>query len=261
MIKLRLTMLNVLCLCLCMCLCLSAYSVAQTITIYSYHNHPPFVTGQNSGLTFELARQLNEQAGDRYFFKVSIVPHERLNYLLKDWIRGACPNSDCKQNWIVPWVNPKWGFIKGGYDNYLWHEQFKDSNVILSRASERWTYLGPSSIKGLLFAGMRGHHYLEIDDFVASGDIKRIDGNRERDNILKLLYQRVDVTLLPASTVAYLLENDPKIKAQAKQIKINDKKHHKYMRYIMLPESRTSLLAFVKNIKLKELSFNSKSSL
>jgi hypothetical protein len=204
------------------CFCLSNMVAAQqeAITIYSYHNHPPFVTGKKSGLTYELAKQLNKQAAGRYLFEVSIIPRSRLNFYLKDWIQGACPNSECKQNWLVPWVNPKWGFIKGLRDNYLWHEQFSDANVIISRAHESWGYISPASLKGLVFAGMRGHHYVGIDDLVKSGDIKRIDGNRERDNLSKLLLQRVDATSLPRSTMAYLLENDPEIKAQAEQFKM-----------------------------------------
>jgi polar amino acid transport system substrate-binding protein len=235
-------------------LCLSTTVAAQQekITLYSYHNHPPFVTGINSGLTYELAKQLNKQASGRYLFEVSIIPRSRLNHYLKDWIHGACPNSECKQNWLVPWVNPKWGFIRGSRDNYLWHQQFTDANVIISRANESWNYISPASLKGLVFAGMRGHHYVGIDDLVKTGDIKRIDGNRERDNLFKLLHRRVDATLLPRSTMAYFLENDPEIKEQAEQFKIGNEKHHVYIRHIMLPETRSDLLSLIKNMPLKE---------
>lgn len=238
------------------CFCLSRTVAAQQeiITIYSYHNHPPFVTGINSGLTYDLAKQLNKQAAGRYFFKVSIVPRSRLNHYLKDWIQGTCPNSKCKQNWLVPWVNPKWGFIQGSRDHYLWHKQFSDANVIISRAHESWNYLSPASLKGLVFAGMRGHHYVGIDDLVKTGDIKRIDGNRERDNLFKLLHRRVDATLLPRSTMAYLLVNDPEIKVQAEQFKIGDEKHNAYVRHIMLPETRGDLFSLLKSIPLKDSS-------
>ena len=242
------------------CLCLSSVVTAkpETVTIYSYHNHPPFVTGPDSGLTYELARQLNEQAAGRYLFQVSIVPRNRLNHFLKGWIQGVCPSSECKQDWLVPWVNPKWGFIKGSRNNYLWHKLFSDANVIVSRASDPLVYLSPASLKGLVFAGMRGHHYVGIDDLVKTGEIKRIDGNRERDNLLKILHKRVDATVLPASTMEYLLANDQGIKMQAEQFKVGDKKHQSYVRQIMLPETRNDLLILLKSIKLQELSASNK---
>ncbi|MFT5708069.1 MAG: polar amino acid transport system substrate-binding protein, partial [Oceanospirillaceae bacterium] len=240
-------------------LCLSniAFAKAEVITLYSYHNHPPFVTGANSGLTFELARQLNEQAAGRYLFQVSIVPRSRLNYYLKGWIKGECPSHECEDNWLVPWVNPKWGFIKGLRDNYLWHELFSDENVIVSHASNPWVYKSPESLKELVFAGMRGHRYVGIDDLVKTGDIIRIDGNRERDNLLKILEKRVDATVLPSSTMRYLFKNDLVISKQSRDLKVADTKHQKYIRYAMLPETRNDLLLLLKDIKLKELSLSS----
>jgi len=225
----------------------------ETILIYSYHNHPPFVTGSYKGLTYELAETLNKQAAGRYNFQVSIVPRSRLNYYLKNWIEGNCPEASCEQNWIVPWVNPKWGFIRGTRDNYLWHPLFTDSNVIVSLVTDSFIYNNPQSLKGRVLAGMRGHRYVGIDELVTSGEVTRIDGNRERDNIMKVLVNRVTATLLPASTMQYLLTNDKEIKAKAEQLKLADEKHQIYVRHLMLPETRTDLMQLIQAIPVQQL--------
>lgn len=231
---------------------MSQISVAgtETISVYSYHNHPPFVTGPDSGLTFDLVKELNRKAKGKAKFKVKIVPRSRLNHNLKGWINGSCPDKGCKQNWVVPWVNPKWGFIKGGRDNYLWHELFVDSNVIISRRNDDLDYTGPQSLKGRVLAGMRGHRYVGIDDLVQSGDIQRIDGNYERDNIIKLLHSRADATLLPESTINYFLARDREIQQQAAKLKIAEQHHQRYTRFIMLPETRRDLLEIVQGSAL-----------
>lgn len=230
-----------------------AASSAEQVMLYSYHNHPPFVTAKGQGLTYDLADKLNVLAAGKYQFQVKIVPRGRLNLLLKDWISGKCPTTDCSQQWLVPWVNPKWGFIRGESDNYLWHSLFTDSNVIVSNTDTAFTYEEPASLKGLVLAGMRGHRYVGIDELVASGDITRIDGNRERDNLLKVLHKRVTATLLPNSTMQYLLSNDPSIKQQASQFKISATKHQLYQRFIMLPGNREDLLTLLKSADISQL--------
>lgn len=234
------------------CMLVTQFVVAapETVTVYSYHNHPPFVTGPDSGYTFDLVQQLNRKADGKVRFKVSIVPRSRLNHYLKAWISGKCPDAGCKQNWMVPWVNPKWGFVKGGRDNYLWQELFTDSNVIVSRSEDAFEYTGPESLKGRVLAGMRGHRYVGIDDLVKTGDINRIDGNYERDNIIKLLRDRADATLLPASTVKYYLERDAEIRDEAPNLKVADKRHQIYTRFVMMPETREDLLKIVSDLEL-----------
>lgn len=226
-----------------------AFATPETITIYSYHNHPPFVTGENKGLTYELADRLNGQATGKFQFQVRIIPRGRLNHYLKDWIAGSCPGPSCRQDWIVPWVNPKWGFIKGKRDNYLWHALLSDANVIVSRKKDEWRYLTPESLTGRVLGGMLGHRYVGIDALVQAGEIKRIDGNRERDNLLKVLHKRVDATLLPESTINYLLQNDPEIQRHADDFRVAEQKHQSYMRYIMLPEQRRDLFEVLDTVE------------
>lgn len=223
---------------------------AETINIYSYHNHPPFVTGKEQGWTYQLAKSLNQIAGNKVHFKVQIVPRSRLNHYLKGWIQGECPAEQCRQDWIVPWVNPKWGFIKGERNNYSWLELFEDSNAILTLKDNPIRYNGPESLKGHTLAGMRGHRYVGIDALVERGEVIRIDGNRERDNILKLLRGRVDATLLPTSTINYLLQQDRELNAAGDKLRIAEHKHQIYIRHLMLPETHTDLLDLIKTVNM-----------
>ena len=218
---------------------------AETIHIYSYHNHPPFVTGKGKGLTYELADILRREAGGEYSFEVKILPRPRLNTRIKHWISGQCQQQKCTDNWLIPWVNPKWGFIKGPRDNYLWHELFYDSSSVLSHTDNPIDYQGPASLIGKTIAGMRGHRYIGVDKLVAEGEIRRVDGNKERDNLMKVLMQRVDATLLPTSSANYFLRNDQSIKPSADKIILSDVKQQTFYRYIMLPETRQDLLDLV----------------
>jgi len=229
---------------------IAAADTPEKIMLYSYHNHPPFVTDKNAGLTYDLADKLNTLSAGRYYFEVKIVPRSRLNHFISNWISGECPASQCDNNWLVPWVNPKWGFSKTDASNYLWHPLFTDSNVVVSNTSSDFEYKGPESLKGKVLAGMRGHRYVGIDELVDSGEIIRIDGNRERDNLLKVLKNRVTATLLPQSTMQYLLKNDSVIHKQNNQLKISKQEHQQYKRFIMLPSGREKILTLVQKIPL-----------
>lgn len=229
----------------------STQAATQNVTIYSYHNHPPFVTGEQQGLTFDLAKKLNAEAQGALNFTVKIVPRSRLNHYIKDWIAGTCPAENCNDRWMVPWVNPKWGFIRGERDNYQWQELFTDSNSIVFRSDSQLSYQTPQSLVGLNFGGIRGHRYVGIDDLVNKGKINRIDGNYERDNLIKLLHKRIDATLLPTSAMKYLLKNDETIADSAESLKIANTKHQIYKRFLMMPENRKDLADLAIRVQLK----------
>ncbi|WP_085904185.1 hypothetical protein [Kiloniella majae] len=72
-------------------------SHAAEYEIYSYHNVPPFITGKNEGLSYDLVRYLNKHGNNKFQFKLNIIPRKRLDTLLE-------ANSDI----IVPWVSPEW---------------------------------------------------------------------------------------------------------------------------------------------------------
>jgi polar amino acid transport system substrate-binding protein len=224
---------------------------AETIHVYTYHIHPPFVTGSGVGQTFELTSQLQTIAGDRFDFKVGEVPRSRLNMLLKNWVNGECISNStagCEDNWILLWVNQKWGFGADPQAFFNWVKISEDSNSIISLRKAKIAYESPASLVGFKFGGISGHKYVGIDDLVETGKITRIDGSNERDNILKLYKRRVDVLLLPTSTIRYFMHNDPLISSFTSDLYVAEKKHQEYSRNIMIPKNRTDLLGLIQSL-------------
>lgn len=226
----------------------SRYGITETIDLFTYHNHPPFVTEPGRGLTFDLAQELTKLAQGRYAFTVRVLPRSRLNLQLAPWIQNRCdqPKASCQNNWTVLWVNQAWGFGSAPEKNYRWVELFQDSNAIISLQEHQVDYKNPQSLIGYRFGGMRGHSYMGMETLFKEGKINRIDGNDERQNIFTLLMKRLDVILLPTSTIRYFLTKDKEISKFAQKIYIAPEKHQTYSRNFMVPLPRTDLEQFYK---------------
>lgn len=226
---------------------------AETINVYTYHIHPPFVNSGEKGQTYDLTYDLEKAAGGKYTFQLNMVPRSRLNMLLKQWVAGECypeKRGECHDNWILLWVNQKWGFGPEPEKNFNWVKIVEDSNSIISRQEHKVEYASPDSLIGLNFGGISGHKYVGIDTLAEEGKLRRINGSSERDNILKLYKNRVDVILLPSSTIRYFMFNDPTIKAFADKLYIAPVKHQTYTRHIMIPKSRDDLKQLCKSIDM-----------
>lgn len=166
------------------------------VSIYTYHNHPPFVVEAGKGLSYDLAEYLNRKFKGNPSFKIEVVTRSQLDKLL------GTPDF----NGAVTWVAPEWLKDKDR-TTYLWAGGvMDDANVILSNAKARIDYKDPSSLKGKQFGGISGHKYAGIDDLVAAGAIQREDAEKERNNLRKLEAGRIDATLLPRSTANFLIK-------------------------------------------------------
>jgi hypothetical protein len=227
-------------------------AVSETIDIYTYHNHPPFVTGQARGLSYDLLNMLNEKAGDSYNFALHIIPRARINMITHDWHGGNCPDPDknCKDNWMIIWVNPQWGFGKDPFKTCNYIPIISDSNSIISLIKHKVEYSEPKSLIGLKFGGMLGHKYVGIDDLVQKGLITRIDGIKERDNVFKLIKKRVDVILLPTSTIQYFISKDKIVSMHASELYIAPTTHQEYRRNFMVPKTRVDITKFLESVDL-----------
>lgn len=170
-------------------------ALAETIPVYTYHNHPPFVLEAGKGLSFDFVDALNKKSKGNPSFKLEVVSRAQLDKTV------ATPDF----SGVVAWVSPNW-FKDKDRTTYLWSTQIMDdANVIMSNASKKIEYKDPASLKGSTLGGIVGHKYPGIDEQVASGDIKREDADKERSNLRKLEAGRIDATLLPRSTSKYLL--------------------------------------------------------
>jgi len=222
----------------------------QEVTVYTYHNHAPFIIDKKEGLSHNLIKYLNQNTDGKYNFKLKVIPRNRLNYTLKPWINKQCGvTKECASNWMVLWVNPKWGFGQDSLTNFSWTNLFEDSNAIISSKNNKINYVNPSSLIGKKLAGISGHKYIGIDDLVKEGKINRINGNNEKVNLEKVLANRVDVTLLPSSSFNYYLEND----AHLNNLEKSKIPHQKYMRNIMTTPKNIELVQFLQNLNFSSV--------
>lgn len=205
----------------------SSAFAAGTVSIYTYHNHPPFVLEAGKGLSYELADYLNRKSKGNPTFKIEVVTRPQLDKLL------AAPDF----NGVVAWVAPEWVKDKEKA-TYLWTSAvMEDANVILSPTANRLEYKDPASLKGKNFGGIAGHKYGGIDDLVAAGAIKREDAEKERNNLRKLEAGRIDATLLPRSTANYLLTE----MGLGSKIYVAPTPQSSYMRMILVPKKSPEL--------------------
>ncbi|WP_163830848.1 amino acid ABC transporter substrate-binding protein [Spartinivicinus ruber] len=84
---------------------------------------------------------------------------------------------------------------------------------------------------------------------------KRIDGDHERNNLKILLRGRVDFTLLPTSTINYLVKE----LSLHDQVYLAPKKHTTFHRMFLIPKNRKDIeefltrIAFSNNYKWNEI--------
>jgi len=208
------------------CLASPAFA-AEAVTVYTYHNHPPFVLEAGKGLSYDLADYLTRKSKGASTFKIEVVSRAQLDQLL------ATPDF----KGVVAWVAPEW-FKDKDRTTYLWSTGvMDDANVILSSAKSRIEYKDPASLKGKQFGGIVGHKYSGIDDLVAAGAVKREDAEKERNNLRKLDAGRIDATLLPRSTANYLLTE----MELATKLYVAPTVQSSYTRHILVPKKAPDL--------------------
>ena len=203
---------------------------AETIPIYTYHNGGPFITSANQGLTYELAKYLNEEAQGRWAFPVIKQARLRFNRYVKNADKG-----------IVPWVKPAW-LKKLKLDNDLWSDAyFKDANVIVSRIDKPIDYQGPRSLFGYTIAKVKGAVQVGIDPYIESGDIKEVNTTSFEGHLRMLKGQRADFVSTSLNIAKF---NIAKLGFE-KDLFISIRPIDEYTRHIMVINGRQDLLEFI----------------
>jgi len=209
------------------------------VHVWSYYESLPFKTDSTgAGLSQDLVELLNQQSNSPYDFQLEIIPRIRLDYYLQQ-----------KHPGMVIFVNWKW-MGDSTKQKYLWsHALMKDRNEVVSSTDNPIQYQGPSSLKGLSFAAIRGRRYLGLDTLMEADEIHRRFVNNEGSVLLLLTSGRVQVTSM-AKTL--LMSHIQKHNLQNK-IFISDKPLFTYTRHIMvsknLPEVYEAVQKFTLNIK------------
>jgi polar amino acid transport system substrate-binding protein len=165
------------------------------LTLYSYHQAPPFITGKETGLTYDLANYLTQLSPDLQI-EVLIIPRKRLDRIL----------SNSPQNIIIPWVSPTW-FNKEVKGQFLWSsELMPDASIYIWNNDTHNSFNTPEDLIGHKLGGIRGYRYIGVDPLVTEQQISRSDTNTEKQLIQMVQQQRVDVGIIPFSAAQYLLQ-------------------------------------------------------
>lgn len=229
---------------------ISTMFAQEKVTVYTYHDHAPFIVTKSEGLSYKLIDYLNNNSKGKFNFVLKKVPRSRLNYILKPWINKSCGDTKkCDPNWIVLWVNHKWGFGKDSLENFSWTPLLEDSNAIVSSQEKQIEYTKPEDLIGKKLAGVSGHRYLGIDDLVKSGKITRINGSNEVENLRVTLLNRVDVTLLPYSAFKYYKS----INKEFESLYSSKVPHQKYLRNIMSNTKNSELTNYLNTLDFKDV--------
>ena len=215
-------------------LLLSVPALGETIRLYDYHQHPPFNTGGEAGLSHELVKYLNEKLGGEPRIELWLVNRARL----------ALEMSDPDFDGLVVWVNPAW-VGDPQRERYLWtFPVMRDTNELISSIDKPITYRGPDSLKGLVFGGVEGYRYQGIDEAAAGGELVRHDAKKVKINLDLLVRGRIDVTLVPGSALAFFTH----VPAYEGKLFVSPFPQSSYTRHILLPKSRPELHATLNDI-------------
>ena len=215
-------------------LLLSVPALGETIRLYDYHQHPPFNTGGEAGLSHELVKYLNEKLGGEPRIELWLVNRARL----------ALEMSDPDFDGLVVWVNPAW-VGDPHRERYLWtFPVMRDTNELISSIDRPITYRGPDSLKGLVFGGVEGYRYQGIDEAAAGGALVRHDAKKVKINLDLLVRGRIDVTLVPGSALAFFTH----VPAYEGKLFVSPFPQSSYTRHILVPRSRADLHARLNDI-------------
>lgn len=215
-------------------LLLSVPAQGETLRLYDYHQHPPFNTGGEGGLSHELVKYLNEKLGGEPRIELWLVNRARL----------ALEMSDPDFDGLVVWVNPAW-VGDPQRERYLWtFPVMRDTNELISSIDKSITYRGPDSLKGLVFGGVEGYRYQGIDEAAAGGELVRHDAKKVKINLDLLVRGRIDVTLVPGSALAFFTH----VPAYEGKLFVSPFPQSSYTRHILVPRSRADLHARLNDI-------------
>lgn len=195
---------------------------AESLSVLSYYDYPPFSTGPGHGLTQDLLHLLQERAGPLLPpLQVALMPRRRVAAMVtrSDW-RG-----------FVPWVSPAW-FQDTGRHRFVWTEPLmNDEDLVLSLKSRPVDYQGPASLHGLTLGGVFGHVYPETEAMVTAGTLQRLDSFSQEASLRMLLMGRVEVVFISRSGLASWRKRLPDFDTR---VHVADQPRQRYQRHLLL---------------------------
>ncbi|MDT8989642.1 hypothetical protein RQP54_02060 [Curvibacter sp. APW13] len=213
-------------------------SGAVTVRLMSQYDYPPFQTGAEEGLTFELAEYLTRHANGQYRFVAEVLPRKRLDLYL----------ADPAALWVVPWAVPRF-FGPDATSTYAWSPPYMaDGNHLLTRKGSAIRYTGPESLAGLRFGATLGHRYGLLDPLVQAGRLMREDCYNLLCNVEKLKRDRVDFAWVPSGSIGYLRKQ---VSDFDTSIEVSVRPVESFERSFMLPKGQPALQRYLEGMVRK----------
>lgn len=171
-----------------------AFAQKTTIEVLTYYGFAPFIIDESKeqGLVYDFTRYLNTLDHPQYHFKALYLPRKRLNARLAQ-----------KQRVIIAFVSPKW--FKGA-DNIWSIPVLVGQNDVISLKDKPVEFTGVSSLLGKTLVASLGSKFPVIEQALANGDIKRVNG-LTMPHVAKLLIKnRGDFSSMPKISSLYVFK-------------------------------------------------------
>lgn len=212
-----------------LCWCSMQSQASTSLTIYAYHNSPPFVINADTetGLNYDLVRALQQQFGTRYHLEYKLLPRHQLNERLK----AGLPT-------IVLWANPTW-FVHQTKP-YVWsHTVFVDRDLIVTLSDSHQKIAQLTDLAGSTLGALRGYSYPGVNELVNQHRLTRLDADSDKENLARLQERNVDQIIITRSSFLYYARQQQYLG----KMKILGQPYPSYHRQLLLTQHYQSLLA------------------
>lgn len=149
----------------------------QTIPVYVYYQFPPFVIDAKPDLSDAFIQRLNQNTD--YHWQLIHLTRAQLNKVRAQGQRGA-----------ILWSHPQW---YGNSTDLLVSEPILwDADVLVFNVNRPLVGNFPDAIFDKIFCALKGHHYVKLENYIASGNIKIIERERSEECAVLLKQNAVD---------------------------------------------------------------------
>jgi polar amino acid transport system substrate-binding protein len=205
-------------------------SLATTkLTLYAYHNSPPFVINADAetGLNYDLVRALQQQLGTKYQLEYKYLPR----YLLNQRLQEGLPT-------IVLWSSSTWFTNKA--HPYLWSETvFADRDVFVTLSNSVTKFEQLTDLAGSTLGAIRGYSYPGVNELVAQHRVTRLDAESDKENLTRLLERNVDQIVITRSSFLFYARQQQYLG----KMKIIGQPYPNYQRQLLLSQHYQPLKA------------------
>ncbi len=212
-----------------LCCCCAQVLASTGLTLYAYHQSPPFVinTDKATGLNYDVMRALQQQLGSQYHLELKQLPRHQLN----ERLRKGLPT-------IVLWANPAWFSNKA--QPYLWtYPVFTDRDVFVTLSDSNHKVQQLTDLAGNTLGALRGYSYPGVNELVTQHQLTRLDAESDKENLTRLLERNVDQIVITRSSFLYYARQQQYLG----KMKIVGQPYPSYQRQLLLTEHYQSLLA------------------